>query len=183
MDRTRIAVIDSGVHQAHPHIVRAPSGGFPENDYLDRLGHGTAVMAAIQSHAPDADYYAVKIFDRELRTNIETLIAALDWCIANRMDVINLSLGTPRHAGRFTPYLTQAKIISAAGTNPGDLEGAIRVAADPTLPRTQFRQEANTYYASPNPRPIEGVPQSRNLSGISFAVANLTGLLIKDHLL
>ena len=43
----RIAVIDSGVNPSHPHIARV-DGGWPENDFLDRLGHGTAVMAAIQ---------------------------------------------------------------------------------------------------------------------------------------
>ncbi|MYG21824.1 MAG: hypothetical protein F4168_05470, partial [Gemmatimonadetes bacterium] len=31
--------------------------------------------------------------------------------------------------------------------------------------------------ASPYPRPIPGVPVERNLSGISFAVANVTGVL------
>ena len=31
--------------------------------------------------------------------------------------------------------------------------------------------------ASPYPRPIPGVPLARNLNGISFAVANVTGVL------
>ena len=31
--------------------------------------------------------------------------------------------------------------------------------------------------AAPYPRPIPGVPVERNLSGISFAVANVTGVL------
>jgi hypothetical protein len=72
----RIAVIDSGVNPSHPHIAHI-DGGWPENDFLDRLGHGTAVMAAIQEKAPDAKYFVVRIFDRELRTNIETLLAAI----------------------------------------------------------------------------------------------------------
>ena len=74
----RIAVIDSGVNPAHPHIARV-DGGWPENDFLDRLGHGTAVMAAIQEKAPDAEYFAARMFDRELRTNIDTLLAAIQW--------------------------------------------------------------------------------------------------------
>ena len=32
-------------------------------------------------------------------------------------------------------------------------------------------------HASGYPRPIPGVPPERNLKGISFAVANVTGLL------
>ena len=33
--------------------------------------------------------------------------------------------------------------------------------------------------AAPYPRPIPGVPRARNLSGISFAVANVTGMLAR----
>ena len=33
--------------------------------------------------------------------------------------------------------------------------------------------------AAPYPRPIPGVPRERNLSGISFAVANVTGMLAR----
>jgi len=33
--------------------------------------------------------------------------------------------------------------------------------------------------ASPYPRPIPGVPPERNLNGISFAVANATGVLAR----
>ena len=33
--------------------------------------------------------------------------------------------------------------------------------------------------ASPYPRPIPGVPVERNLHGISFAVANATGLIAR----
>jgi hypothetical protein len=33
--------------------------------------------------------------------------------------------------------------------------------------------------ASPYPRPIPGVPVERNLSGVSFAVANATGVIAR----
>ncbi|HMA22912.1 MAG TPA: hypothetical protein VKP00_02930, partial [Gemmatimonadaceae bacterium] len=35
------------------------------------------------------------------------------------------------------------------------------------------------FSASPYPRPIPGVPQERNLAGVSFAVANVTGFLAR----
>jgi hypothetical protein len=183
MDRKplRIAVIDSGVNPSHPHIARV-DGGYPENDFLDRLGHGTAVMAAIQEKAPDAEYYAVRVFERELRTNIDRLVAAIEWCVAKEMDVINLSLGTSKHAERFEPFIKRAMFVSAAGMFPGDLPGVIRVAPDPALPRDQYRLDGGIYYASGYPRPIDGVPPERNLSGISFAVANMTGLIASGKL-
>lgn len=182
MDRSRlrIAVIDSGVNASHPHITRV-DGGFPENDFLDRLGHGTAVMAAIQEKAPGADYFAVRVFDRELRTNINTLLAALKWCIERRMDIVNLSLGTsnPAHAEKFAPFPRRVILVSAAGAYPGDLPTVIGVAPDAAIPRDQYRFENDLFYASPYPRPIEGVPSEKNLNGASFAVANMTGIVAR----
>ena len=181
--RLRIAVIDSGVNPSHPHITRVSGGwvGLPEKDFLDRLGHGTAVMAAIQEKAPDAEYFAVRIFDRELRTNIETLLAALQWSMDQDVDIINLSLGTsnPAHAEKFAPFLSRAIIVSPAGAYPGDLPGVIRVAPDPRCPRDQYRAEGEMFYASPYPRPMPGVPREKNLNGVSFAVANMSGLVAR----
>jgi len=178
--RVRIAIIDSGVNASHPHITHV-NGGFPENDFLDRLGHGTAVMAAIQEKAPHAEYFAVRVFHRELRTNMEALIAAIAWSIDQKMDIVNLSLGTsnPAHADKFEPFLNRALFVSPAGAFPGDLQGVIRVMPDSDCPRDQYRIEGDTYYASGYPRPIDGVPPERNLSGVSFAVANMTGFVAR----
>src|SRR5690242_6291176 len=91
----RVAVIDSGVNVRHPHIcarTHAISLHGPSAD--DDVGHGTAVMAAIQEKAPDADYYSVKIFGASLRTSTPHLIQAIECAIGERMDFVNLSLGT-----------------------------------------------------------------------------------------
>ncbi len=181
MDRVRVAVIDSGVNPGHPHISRV-DGGFPENDFLDRLGHGTAVMAAIQEKASEAEYFAVRVFDRQLRTNIDALIAAIEWCVDNRMDIVNLSLGTsnPAHAEKFAALVSRVVVVSAAGMFPGEVPGVIRVGLDPECPRDRFRVNGGTFYASGFPRSIEGVPPERNLNGISFAVANMTGFVARS---
>jgi hypothetical protein len=180
MDRVRIAVIDSGVNAGHPHIARV-DGGWPDNDFLDRLGHGTAVMAAIQEKAPDAEYFAVRIFDRELRTNMDTLIAGLQWAVDHEMDIVNLSLGTSNaaHSGKFAPFISRTIIVSAAGAFPGESPGVIRVAPDPQLARDQYREDNGVFHASPYPRPMPGVPPERNLNGVSFAVANMTGFVAR----
>ena len=42
------------------------------------------------------------------------------------------------------------------------------------------REDAIPWYkAAPFPRPIPGVPREKNLSGVSFAVANVTGFLAR----
>jgi hypothetical protein len=55
----------------------------------------------------------------------------------------------------------------------------IRVAPDPDIARDQYRFDGATFYASGYPRPIPGVEPERNLSGVSFAVANMTGFVAR----
>lgn len=179
----RIAIIDSGIHPGHPHvgaiagaIAITPSGH--SADIIDRLGHGTAVAGAIREKVPEAELYVVKVFDRRLTATIGVILDALAWCREHRMEVINLSLGTenPAHRDSFLKALgNDLLVVSAAGALPGSLPGVIGVAADAACPRDAFGYHDGIFYASPNPRPIPGVPVTANLHGTSFAVANMTG--------
>jgi hypothetical protein len=182
----KIAIIDSGVHPAHPHVggVAGGVGVTPQEltaDFVDRLGHGTAVAGAIREKVGlDAELYAVRVFDHRLTANIDVILRALQWCADQRMDLINLSLGTsnPAHREKFERVLTDGPlVVGAAGSLPGDLPGVIGVAPDPECPRDSYRYRDGIFYASPFPRPIPGVPQQYNLNGASFAVANMAGLI------
>ncbi len=179
----KIAIVDSGIHPGHPHVTGIAGGiGIVTDDYLDRLGHGTAIAAVIREKAPGAELYAVKVFDRKLSANIDAVVRALDWCVEHRMDVVNLSLGTsnPAHRPRFESVLaSNSVIVSAAHLLPGNLEGAVGVAPDEACPRDVYRYLNGIFYASPYPRPIPGVPVERNLQGVSFAVANMTGFVAR----
>ena len=181
----KIAIIDSGIHPGHPHV--GEIAGSVEitltgegQDAIDRLGHGTAVAGAIREKAPDAELYAVKVFDRKLSANISVILRALAWCRDRQMDLVNLSLGTenPAHRSAFLSILgNDLLVVSAANALPGNLPEVIGVAPDPDCPRDVFRYHGGVFHASPYPRPIPGVPVSRNLQGTSFAVANMTGLV------
>ena len=191
----RIAVIDSGVHAAHPHVNGVAGGvafardGREEPDYTDRIGHGTAVTAVIREKAPEAAIFAVKIFHQSLATRIEPLVRALDWCVENRMHLINLSLGTSNAAHEAVLSAAVSRVLAAGITLvaahewlPGTLPGVLPVGLDWDCPREQYRTAPlpggrTAFLASGLPRPIPGVPPERNLKGISFAVANVTGLL------
>jgi hypothetical protein len=179
----KIAIIDSGIHAGHPHV--GPVAGavhFAGADAIDRLGHGTAVAGAIREKAPDADLFAVKVFDQRLSITIATLLQALDWCRENSMDIVNLSLGTtnPEHrAALQTAVRGNGIVVSAAGMMPGILPGVVAVAAEDACPRDRFRYREGVFRASPFPRPIPEVPPERNLSGVSFAVANMTGFVAR----
>jgi hypothetical protein len=183
----KIAIIDSGIHSGHPHVgeiagaVEITLAG-ESNDTIDRLGHGTAVAGAIREKVPDAELYAVKVFDRRLTANIDVILRALAWCRDHRMDLVNLSLGTknPAHRESFLRVLgNDLLVVSAANVLPGSLPEVIGVLPDPDCPRDAFRYHAGVFHASPYPRPIPGVPVNRNLHGTSFAVANMTGLIAR----
>jgi hypothetical protein len=185
--RLKIAIVDSGIHPGHPHVGEIAggveitrSGRTP--DIVDRLGHGTAVAGAIREKVPDAELFAVKVFDRKLTANIGVILRALVWCREHRMDLVNLSLGTgnPAHRYDFLRVLGDDLLVVGAGHMlPGSLPGAIGVAADPDCPRDTYRYGGGTFLASPYPRPIPGIPVARNLHGASFAVANMTGLVAR----
>lgn len=194
-----VAVIDSGIHAPHPHVPQIAgsaafdSEGRPAGDVTDRLGHGTAVAAAILEKAPEAEIYAVKVFDRRLETSGAALIAALQWSIGLRVDLVNVSLGTLDRAAASALAAAIADAcragvqVVAAGTDgprtwlPGCLQGVVAVRVDWTLPRETIAVHEDEHVirvsASGYPRPIPGVPPERNLKGLSFAVANATGIL------
>lgn len=187
----RIAILDSGVNPKHPHVncgvtgFNATSSGH-EADWLDFTGHGTAVAGAILSHVSNAEILAIKIFDQNLRTGIEAIERGLLWALEQKADYINLSLGTtnPEHAARLATLVARGAIwvsaceVEGQACYPGALESVAGIISDPSLERDQLRElSENRYAASPFPREIPGVPRERNLHGISFAVANATGLL------
>jgi subtilisin family serine protease len=198
----RIAVIDSGVNARHPHITSLvgglsvrPGGGIEEGECSDVLGHGTAVMAAIQQKAPQAEYFAIKVFHSSLRTTADCLLTAIEWAVEHRIDVVNLSLGTrnPDHAARFEALIAKAmakavllvaaREVDAQSCLPGSLPGVFGVGLDWDMPRNLYRCAQTPggigYFTSGYPRSLPGVPRERNLHGISFAVANMTGFVAR----
>jgi hypothetical protein len=201
-DGVRVAVIDSGVFANHPHISRVTGGisigsdgAVTDGDYVDRLGHGTAVMAAIQEKAPAAAYFAVKVFQAELRTTGAALLGAIDWCVENDMHVVNMSLGSTNHkhaeffAEAARRAIAQGIVLTAAlkagdePCYPGCLPEVIGVGLDWDCPRDGYWYDGETgsgvFMASGYPRPVPGVAPARNLHGISFAVANATGFVAR----
>ena len=197
----RVAIVDSGVHAAHPHVQGIEQGvairdnGSMDDDFVDMLGHGTAVTAAIREKAPDALLAAIKVFWRSLSTDIGSLVRGLDEGSRRGAAIINLSLGTSKAAHR--PQLEAAvararehgAFIVAAGEDdgiawlPGVIPGVLAVQLDWACPRDEYRvinaDGRAVIAASGYPREIPGVPPERNLKGLSFAVANVSGFVAR----
>ena len=202
-----VAIIDSGVRPDHPHVggrVRGthltPDG--EDDDYLDRVGHGTAVAAAIREKAPDATLFVIRVFEQALATSGEMLARAIARAAAPDVGahLINLSLGTRNaaHQALLRRAVAAARaagegalVVSAVASGddgddslwlPGSLDGVLGVRLNREIDRGCVAIEAGAggrvvLAASGYARPIPGVPLERNLRGVSFAVANATGVL------
>ena len=117
------------------------------------------------------------------------LARGIDWAVERKARIINLSLDTdnPAHADTLGDSVARATtagaiVVSARESGgvvwlPGSIEGVASVVANSSLERDEFEIDERGFIAAPYPRPILGVPKERNLSGVSFAVANVSGFL------
>lgn len=101
----RVAVLDSGIDGTHPDLAANFKGGVsfvPGQPPTDSYGSGTRaagiIAAAINGVgvvgvAPAASLYAVKVLANNGSGNWSWLIAGINWCIANKMHILNMALG------------------------------------------------------------------------------------------
>ena len=74
----------------------------PEEPIVDEFGHGTAIAGIIGARqdrvgivgvAPNVDLYDVKVLNEFGKGDIKDFITAIDWCIEQEVDIINISFG------------------------------------------------------------------------------------------
>lgn len=71
---------------------------YVENRFLKRTMkpgnlHGTEIGKILFREAPTVEVISLQILDKDNRCKVEALIAALEFCIQKRVDIINMSLG------------------------------------------------------------------------------------------
>jgi hypothetical protein len=99
----KIAIIDSGVDLTHSRFYGSKISGFGIKydrsnieyieDFHDEHGHGTALVGIILKHISQVEIIAIKIFFQSLIVNEKVVHEAINWCVDNKIDIINLSLG------------------------------------------------------------------------------------------
>ena len=136
----KVAVIDSGAATTHGNLDQVHEGFDVINKRVDRttwsvdtLGHGshcTGVIAAtdpawgIRGFAPEAEIHACKLFPGG---QVSQLIDALEYCIDQGIDVVNMSLGGSAPSEALERQIVRAKqagvaCIAASGNSSGPVQ-------------------------------------------------------------
>jgi len=104
--RIKIGVIDTGVDFGHPDLAGSLSRGInllsrghaPHDDN----GHGTHIAGTIAARgqlkgmtgvAPRSLIHPVKAFDHNGSAYVSDIILGIEWCVRNRLHIINMSFG------------------------------------------------------------------------------------------
>jgi subtilisin family serine protease len=130
----KVAVLDSGIDLSHPDLRVAGGVNLVEHgkSYNDDRGHGTHVAGTIAARdnrqgvvgvAPDADLYAVKVIDEHGEIWASDVVEGLEWSVKNRMDVVNMSFGSPEDDPAIRKAISRAHnvgiVLVASAGNEG----------------------------------------------------------------
>lgn len=131
-----VAIIDSGIDANHPKLqgkiiesVEAVSEHkrvlFVKSENGDSAGHGTACAGIINSIAPDAEFYSIKVLGAGGAGDGQAFLAGLEYAIKRKIRLINLSLGTtkpqffaPLHDLLDRAYQAGCIVVAAANNLP-----------------------------------------------------------------
>ena len=196
-DNLRIAVIDTGVNPGNSRVnglVRGcrfalgPKGEIVEDDdFRDQIGHGTDVAAILLEGLPDAEIFAVRVFDDDFNTYPSLVARGILRAAAEGCAIVNLSLAMEPDA--YSEVLVEAcseaqkagcLLIAASHPQrkdllPASLPGVIGVIADEQLAPGQVSmdQENPNIYAASGWARDPAINPPANLWGSSFACARV----------
>ncbi|MCH7903847.1 MAG: S8 family serine peptidase [Armatimonadetes bacterium] len=137
----KVAIIDSGIDYTHPDLDGNFMGGYDfvnnDNDPMDDYKHGTHVAGTVAAEddgvgvvgmAPLASLYGVKVLNSSGSGSWSDIIAALQWCVDNGIQVTNNSYGSSSDPGvavkaAFDNSYAAGIIHVAAAGNSGNRKG------------------------------------------------------------
>jgi subtilisin len=136
-DPIKVGIIDTGISNKHPDLLANIKGGVNTinsfKSWNDDNGHGShvaGIVAALDNDigvigaGPQINLYAIKVLGANGSGYLSDVIEGIEWAIANKMQVINMSLGTSSDIQSFHDAVTAAKnagivVVAAAGNSGG----------------------------------------------------------------
>lgn len=159
----RVAVLDTGAAADHPdlqgHLIAgynalnpaAPPADVPDGAANQAYGHGTMVASIIARVAPRAEIIPVRVLNGDGTGPLASVLDGVRYAISQKVNVINVSFGTPRESALLDQALDQAEeagilVVAAAGNQgsrakhyPASTGGTLAVASVETnLTRSPF---------------------------------------------
>lgn len=199
----KVAIIDSGI-DLHDEIVVKKWVDFTEDEKgykpIDNSGHGTTVAGiigaqkngiGIEGIASRAEIYSLKVLNQDNRADVGTIIKALEWCIDNKIDVINMSFGLNNYSEILENTIKRAAnaniiMIAAAGNDgktiqyPAKYSEVISVGSvDEQLQSSEFSYNKGADVVAPgeNTQTTGYLGSYCNVDGTSIACAHVTGIV------
>jgi subtilisin len=99
-DGVKVAVLDTPILLDKPYIAKKvyiTKSKYRKEDNGDYF-HGDKILYIIDSFAPEVEIYYAVVADSNGEADIGDLIKGLEWCIANNVDIINISITFPNLA-------------------------------------------------------------------------------------
>ena len=135
----KVAVIDSGI-DVHDELNTKEWIDLSDkvNGYkpIDSSGHATSVSGIIGARkngigimgiANEAEMYSIKVLNEDNTTNISNVVKALEWCIDNDIDIVNMSFGMDNYSKILQESIDRAYekgiiLISSSGNNTNAIQ-------------------------------------------------------------
>lgn len=203
----KVAILDTGIDLDHLDLQANIKGHVnmisPLKSGNDDNGHGTHVagtVAAVDNAigvvgvGPEIYLYAVKVLSKTGSGWLSDLIEGLQWCINNKMQAVNMSLGAPADNQSFHDAIIKAYeagiiLVAAAGNNgttggsvdyPAKYPETIAVSAigrDNTLAAfSSFGPEVDLAAPGVDIKSTYNNGYYKNLNGTSMAAPHMAGV-------
>ena len=201
----KVAVIDSGI-DPHDELLTCDWIDFTEKSETeynptDNSGHGTNIAGVIAARengigvvgiANNADLYSIKTLDKENKASVSKVIKAIEWCIDNEIDVINMSFGMEYYSKALEEVVKCAAdrgiiMVAASGNNvesvnyPAAFDDVISVGAiDNELKSADFslnNEKVDLVAPGVDVQTVDYLGSYCYASGTSIAAAHVTGVV------